>query len=276
LAFVLNLAVYAVTGTSLYVVFIMTGGLLILWIGMARMTGMIGFNSTESMDFGNTSLRLFIWPEAPQPITGEFIRASSASQCASQPYTPYGMSLVASFAAFRFAGLSGADNRNVFKTIIVAFSVGFLTFFVMMISLDYYFGSLRLSWSGWFSDTRLRTAWGDAGRWNSRPGTEPLAPYVLAGFAIVGALYYLSAHFIWFPLEPVGFIIGTSMMGAGLVGLWAPALVTWVLKTLTLRIGGSKLYEERAIPFVSGFAGGYALITVVAVVVFVMRFFIPF
>jgi len=278
LAFVLNIAIYAISGVGLYSAFVLTGGLLILWIGMARLAGLTGINSTESVDHGNTFLRLFVWPQAPDPLTSDFMLSSSAAQWASQPYGPsYGFSMISSFAGFRFASLTGANNRNVYKTIVVSLSVGFVFSFLTVLSLSYYYGVQRLSFSYYFSadgDFRNRTA--NPAIWNSRPGTEPLAPYVLAGFAIVGSLYFLSARFIWFPLEPVGFILGTSMLGAGLLGIWMPALVCWALKYAVLRIGGSKLYEESAVPLVSGFVGGYALITIVAVLVFVVRFFYPF
>lgn len=278
LSFFLNIIVYAVTGVSIYSAFILTVGLLIMWIGMARLAGMTGINSTESVDHGNAFLRLFVWPQAPEPPTSDYMLSSSAVQWASQPYSPaYGFAIISAFAAFKFSSLSGADNRNVFKTLIVALSVGFVSCFITILALNYAFGAQKLSFS-WalMTDTDFRGRTADPGRWNGRPGSEPLAPYVLGGALIVSALYLLSARFVWFPLEPVGFILGTSMLGAGLVGLWAPALVCWVLKTLILRIGGSKLYEERAVPLISGFVAGYALITVVAVLVFVVRFFYPF
>lgn len=278
LSFVLNIFIYAITGVSVYSAFVLTGGLLILWIGMARIAGLTGINSTESVDHGNTFLRLFVWPHAPDPLTSDFMLSSSTVQWASQPYSPaYGFALVSSFAGFRFANLAGADNRNVFKAMVVALSVGFVASFLTIIVLNYQFGAEKLSFSSAFiGNTQFRSRTADPGIWNGRPGSEPLAPYVLAGALITGTLYILSSHFIWFPLEPVGFILGTSMLGAGLVGLWFPAMICWALKTLTLRIGGSKTYEEKAVPFVSGFVAGYALITVIAVLVFVLRFFYPF
>ncbi|MBS7612232.1 hypothetical protein KEJ27_08560 [Candidatus Bathyarchaeota archaeon] len=274
--FVLNMIVYATAGVSAYPTFVMIAGLLILWIGMARVAGLTGINSTESVDHGNTFLRLFVWPTAPEPPTRDFMLTSAAAQWASQPYAPpYGFSIISSFASFRFASLTGADNRNVFKTIVIALSVGFLFSFITMISLNYQFGATRLSLL-FPMTTEFRDRTGSPEVWNSRPGTEPLAPYMFAGFAVTSILYVLSARLLWFPLEPVGFIVGTSMLGAGLIGLWMPALVCWIAKTLVLRIGGSKLYEEHAVPFVSGFIGGYTLITVVAAIVFVVRFFYPF
>jgi len=40
---------------------------------------------------------------------------------------------------------------------------------------------------------------------------------------------------------------------ASIMGTWSAALVAGIIKWLVLRIGGSKLYEEKAVPFVGGF-----------------------
>lgn len=53
-------------------------------------------------------------------------------------------------------------------------------------------------------------------------------------------------------------------------------LAAWVAKILTIRIGGSKLYEERGIPIVAGFISGFLLITFFGGLILVFRFFVPF
>jgi hypothetical protein len=57
---------------------------------------------------------------------------------------------------------------------------------------------------------------------------------------------------------------------------WDAFLGAWIAKFLTLRIGGSKAYEEYGVPFVSGGIAGYALANLIAYLVGTVRFFIPF
>jgi hypothetical protein len=98
---------------------------------------------------------------------------------------------------------------------------------------------------------------------------------VLLGVIIVGALSFLHARFLWFPFEPIGFIMGTTFMSA-LWGYWGPFLIAWVVKVLTLRIGGSKAYENYGIPIAAGFVAGYMVAILIGGTLSVIGFFVPF
>jgi hypothetical protein len=41
-------------------------------------------------------------------------------------------------------------------------------------------------------------------------------------------------------------------------GVWFACLVAWIIKSIVLRVGGSKLYEQQLVPFVGGFMLGDA------------------
>lgn len=53
-------------------------------------------------------------------------------------------------------------------------------------------------------------------------------------------------------------------------------LGAWALKVLTLRIGGSKAYEEYGVPIVVGFIAGFALIALIGGAALVWMFFFPY
>ncbi|MEM2428216.1 MAG: DUF6784 domain-containing protein, partial [Candidatus Bathyarchaeia archaeon] len=59
-------------------------------------------------------------------------------------------------------------------------------------------------------------------------------------------------------------------------GLWSAFLVAWVLKMLTLRIGGAKLYEESGIPIASGAVTGCMIGMILGGIIWIIRFFTPF
>jgi len=65
-------------------------------------------------------------------------------------------------------------------------------------------------------------------------------------------------------------------MSFPLFGWWLAFLVAWVLKILTLRLGGSRAYEEIGVPFAGGVLGGYAIVNFVFALIGVIRFFAPF
>lgn len=83
------------------------------------------------------------------------------------------------------------------------------------------------------------------------------------------------SRFVWFPLEPIGYTLGTTGASA-LFGLWSAFLATWVLEMLTLRIGGTKLYEGCGVPITSGAITGCMIGMILGGIMWIMRFFIPF
>jgi hypothetical protein len=98
-----------------------------------------------------------------------------------------------------------------------------------------------------------------------RPSPRPIAeiaPWIVGGFTFMVIMSSLYARFLWLP-DPLMTIVAWDWV-ASLMGTWSAALVAGIIKWLVLRIGGSKLYEEEAIPFVGGFILGAALNALVA------------
>lgn len=114
-----------------------------------------------------------------------------------------------------------------------------------------------------------------AEHWNKMPGTEPWIPYFLLGFVITAMLSVLHSRFIWFPFEPIGFTLATSYSGL-IFGIWSPMLIGWILKTITMRIGGSKLYEEWGLPIATGFIAGYMGVLIPGTIIAHIMFWQPF
>lgn len=100
-------------------------------------------------------------------------------------------------------------------------------------------------------------------------------PQMLAGFIVAFALNYLHARYIWFPFDAIGFLLGTDMWSV-VPAVWQAALIAWALKTLTLRIGGSKTYEAQGRPIAAGFVIGFALMGFIGGAIGIIRFFFPF
>ncbi|MDO8586332.1 MAG: hypothetical protein Q7T82_04770 [Armatimonadota bacterium] len=71
-----------------------------------------------------------------------------------------------------------------------------------------------------------------------------------AGFAMI--LSRLSTAIYGFPFHPVGYALGMSF---GLDYIWLPVMISWLLKTLTLRYFGLGGYR-RAAPFFAGLIVG--------------------
>jgi hypothetical protein len=98
--------------------------------------------------------------------------------------------------------------------------------------------------------------------------------YAAVGFIMTGLLSVLHARYVWFPFEPLGFVIGTSQSTQQL-GVWSAFLFAWVTKTIVLRTGGSKLYE-RSIGIVGGYIVSAVVVCFIATILGNVRFFYPF
>jgi hypothetical protein len=73
----------------------------------------------------------------------------------------------------------------------------------------------------------------------------------------------------------MGFLLSGGMYIVW-TGVWSCFLVAWVFKYATLRIGGSRAYEQYGVPFVGGTLVGLVITVVVGVILGAVRFFFPF
>jgi len=271
LGFIGTIAVFMVAGVSAWPAFLMPITYFLYFYANTRLYGLSG-GYMRGMSHGGSILRLLVWPTQPTTYTREFMLTSVFTKaeldiCSGRLF---GASNGA-FASFRMADLAGLDNRNAFKAILVASVLIPVTTWFAFVWIVGNIGFPRVA--------RAAPDWGNGFRWANTWDTEPnpgnWVPYFFAGIVIVGVLTLLHARFIWFPFEPIGFLNGTSFNSL-ISGFWLSFLVAWVAKTITLRIGGSNVYEKYGLPAASGLVTGCMLIYLVLGAVGIVRFYIPF
>jgi len=97
--------------------------------------------------------------------------------------------------------------------------------------------------------------WGMPAIWNLTYGTPPEIgtaetwAYVIGGTALVFVVSFLRARFAWFFLHPVG-------MYSGFLLHWGVGLPAFVIKYVTLKVGGAKAYNEGLAPLAAGMTMG--------------------
>ena len=214
-----------------------------------------------------------IWPHAPEPRTMEWSVATTLTvmPAVNSPGAGWGFPFLAITSGHAMANFTNTNAKNVLKIVLFA---AVLTPLLAQISLLvglYSFGSNRLSGFAVYSPTdRFTPEWAE-----TNPSRFVWWPQALSGVIVAFALNYLHARFIWFPFEPIGFLMAISWASI-LYEAWQPALMAWVIKTLTIRVGGSRMYESLGRPVAAGFIIGYALMAVIGAVIGVVRFFFPF
>jgi hypothetical protein len=182
-----------------------------------------------------------------------------------------GFALLSSLASYQMANAYNVSVKNVFKIHFLVAAIAPIISVAGMVWAFYTFGMNRVpsigdstGYEGYTPSALAR-----------RPAYDPWWPHMIAGIIFAMGLSALHARFVWFPLEAFGFLLATD--GHALIeGLWTVCLAAWVLKTITLRIGGSKLYESTGISVATGFIIGVVISCVIGGILLFVRFFVPF
>lgn len=260
---------------SLYAAMVMPIIAFIVWIASVRIFGIVGFNAVTYGGYG-TGFVWLMWPVRPDPVTREWVMSMLMQRTFITDGYGYGWpgALPAALSSYRMGSLTKTSNRNIFKAVILASVIAPLTALIGMIWMFYAFGASRLPIYSWFnSDIVWRFV--QPGAHENWPAAQPWVVQAAAGVVLVGALSFLHARFVWFPLEPIGFLMATT--GHTLLeGVWTTLLVAWIAKTITLRIGGSKAYEAYGAPTASGMVVGTIIAIFIGGLLGIMKFFMPY
>ena len=241
------------------------------WLAMLMLFGHGAFGASDCRIWPTWTMRIR-WPEAPSEITTGFAMSELWAFRGSNVVSwGYGNGFFMTALNLKMAKLTGTSVRNTFWVTAIANMIAVPVLFGTHIWLANIWGSKV----GWVVTSSWDPATSCISYVYSLPSNYDYALYGAAGFVIVSALSVLHESFTWFPFEPIGFIIATNF-GGFWNSLWSVYLAAWIVKTITLRLGGSKLYESLLMPSVGGFAAGVALATLFGSIAGVIRFYVPY
>jgi len=273
--FVLLVVFFMFAGLGLAAAVLMPITYFVIWMANTRLYGLAGVQA-QGGNHGNVFYRLLMWPTAPNPVTQEFVMSSYFSTRGIDGTECMGSGVIfSSFASYKMANLTGVNSKGIFKVMMIAVLIAPLVTIVTFLWLSYIYGGMKFYVGSVVVGSSQFFGYSSPDSWISKPGMEPVLPYVLLGIAIVAVLSILHARFIWFPFEPIGFIIGTSWISV-LWGYWGPFFLAWILKTITMRLGGSKAYERYGVPIAAGFVLGYMVTVLIGGSMGMLRFFVPY
>jgi len=275
-SFILLLIAYLIMGVSLASAIVIQVSILAFWLAFVRQIGIAGFFYMGE-EKGMALSRLLLYPTAPEPLTRDFVLvANFANLPINSPENGFqvGGNFITSFQAFRMADLTSTNNRNVFLTMIITSIVVPIASLIGYYYTVYTIGLTKIpgNYASHSCDTLLSDV---QGIWNRAPATDPWVAHFLAGFVFTAILSILHSRFIWFPFEPVGFTLAISKAVIPW-GIWSSALIAWIVKTITLRVGGSKAYESWGVPIAAGFIAGYMLVLIPGTIIAHIKFWFPF
>ena len=149
---------------------------------------------------------------------------------------------------FRIGEQSKTNIRKLLSIVIIALLVGIPINFIIYLHLSYHYGAgnwSEVAHMGRESFTNRLQVW----LTSPTPHDYSTMAFMGIGFGITSLLLAMKMRFLWWPLHPIGFVLGVSP--AEMVYIWVPVFISWLLKLTILKYGGLKTYR-KAIPFFVG------------------------
>lgn len=129
-------------------------------------------------------------------------------------------------------------NRALMLSVAVAVPLSFWAY----LSIMYRHGGVSLHY--WFTSYYTKNLYCNWTTYLMLQGEEPQPSAFLwmgLGMGTMGLLLTGHRLFWWWPLHPIGYLMGASWP---MINFWFPILVGWLCKTLVLRYGGARLYRQ--------------------------------
>jgi hypothetical protein len=148
------------------------------------------------------------------------------------------------------------DRRHMYRALIVGVIVAVVISYWASLEVAYAKGALAMH--GWFFISGPR---GNADRLKSmlvnQTGVETDRLIALGvGAALCAVLIRMRQLFLWFPLHPIAYVVGTGFEASR---MWFPFLVGWAAKALVTRYGSVGLYRTLQVPFLGLAVGEYTV-----------------
>ncbi|MCC7491164.1 MAG: hypothetical protein IT204_02390 [Fimbriimonadaceae bacterium] len=116
-------------------------------------------------------------------------------------------------------------------------------------------GTMLNPWFTSYYTNNLFCSWSAHLVLNGEPARPGDLLWVLLGAVTMGGLTSLHRRLGWWPLHPLGYLMGASWP---MINFWFAVLLGWLLKVVTLKLGGARAYR-RLLPAALGLIlGEYA------------------
>jgi hypothetical protein len=231
------------TGLSLYVALLLVGGVLMVFIGLARIVGEAGLPGCQA-------------PMVPQAF---IVRGFGPDVLGLKNMTGLGLSTVwigetasnmmnAVIHSLKLVSTEEQPDRRLPWAVLMAIFVGLAGSVWMTMHLAYTYGGINLHGQYFVSSPRWPFDYMASVAHNPEPSFMPRLMFTAIGGGIMALLLFMRQRFLWWPLHPIGFPIAATFT---LSYDWFAIFIAWVLKAAILRYGGLRAYRVL-LPFFMG------------------------
>jgi hypothetical protein len=143
--------------------------------------------------------------------------------------------------SLKLADRGPVPRSGLLVCLVAAVVIGVVSSYVSNLFLMYRYGGAVLH--PWFTSYYAKNLFATWASHLIRDG-EPARPQAFAlmgvGAATMLGLLNLHHRFTWWPLSPIGYLMGASWP---MINFWFPVLLGWLIRTVVLHYGGPKLYR---------------------------------
>jgi hypothetical protein len=152
---------------------------------------------------------------------------------------------------------------NIVTVYILAFGISLLTTYWANLHVTYAAGAgaKAAGFKHWVGDETYGTlqSWLTVG---VRPGSTQMH-YMLFGLVMAVFLAAMRARYYWWPFHPAGYALAFCY---AMDYFWMPMFVAWLVKSLILRWGGSRVYNQATPFFLGLILGDYTMGAIWAII----------
>jgi len=163
--------------------------------------------------------------------------------------------------ALKLAGESQQNRRWMFWVIMGAFVLAIVSAFLIFLKLSYSTGGINLN--SWYFGSGARSGanepyWYVLDRLRQKAGPNVLGWNMkILGAVLMFFLSFMHYRFLWWPLNPIGLMIGPIWM---MKSLWFSVFLAWLIKSSILRYGGPGTYRRLRPLFLGLIIGQFTIV----------------
>jgi len=149
--------------------------------------------------------------------------------------------LASSSMSLKIIENSEKNRRFFFWAIFLAIIINIITTLILQLKLAYKYGGINLT--SWYFIGGPQAPYKYAADIIKNPTTSNKIGWICRGigFITMGILILARQNFLWWPLHPIGFLIGPVWL---MDQLWFSIFVVWLIKKLILKYGGVQVYNK--------------------------------
>ncbi|MCS7254643.1 MAG: DUF6785 family protein [Armatimonadota bacterium] len=151
--------------------------------------------------------------------------------------------------SLKLGNLCRLNLRMLTLALALSVFIAIVSSFASYLWLMYRYGGMTLHpWFTTYYTRNLYCAWTAHLLTVGEPPSISAMVGMIVGAATMMLILLLHRSFMWFPLHPIGYLMGASWP---MINFWFPIMVGWALKVIVMRFGGARLYRQ----LIHGFLG---------------------